>query len=292
MAENHSAWRKYIIGELSWKRLIRSVIIIYLIFLCIGLFVPNFFIFPVKPSRYELPRPHHNLIKSSSGDDICIYYRAPASDDQPVILWSHGNAEDLSFMPDLLVDYQLRGFGVASYDYPGYGQSTGSPTEESCFAAIEAAYQFLTKEQNISADRIVIIGRSVGGGPSSWLASQHECRGLILISSFTSAFKVATRWPIFPGDKFRNDVHLKSVSCPLLLIHGTDDKTIASWHSGKLFSQYQHAKSLLLIDGANHDDLFLQAGIQLVNQICAFSENPAEYCAKQKSPSEVAAKVD
>lgn len=52
--------------------------------------------------------------------------------------------------------------------------------------------------------KIVIAGRSVGTGPSVWLAERHTSAGLILLAPFTSAFSVRIPTPILPRDRFPN----------------------------------------------------------------------------------------
>jgi len=155
----------------------------------------------------------------------------------PTLLYSHGNAEDLAQTDSLYKELHARGLGVPAYDYRGYGLSTGTPNEDSCQRAIQAAWNHLT-DSGIPASSLIITGRSVGSGPSVWLASREKPCGLILISPFRSAFTAAipTPFSIFPGDRFPNMNRIRSMNHPLLLIHGEDDRVINASHGRALFA--------------------------------------------------------
>ena len=150
------------------------------------------------------------------------------------------------------------GFGVLAYDFPGYGLSSGTPTEKSCEAAIEAAWVYLTTKKELSESEIVIIGRSVGSGPSVWLSAQHRPAGLILISPFTSIYAVRIPYPIFPRDRFPNLARIPKIQCPLLVLHGAEDTLIPPSHGRRLLdAAVMSDKQFLEIPGVGHNDLDL-----------------------------------
>jgi fermentation-respiration switch protein FrsA (DUF1100 family) len=95
--------------------------------------------------------------------------------------------------------------------------------------------------------------------------------GLILESSFVTAFRVVTRIPLVPFDKFRNIYKIKQVQCPVLVIHGRDDKTIPFWHGEKLFEAANEPKLNFWVDGAGHNDLFWVAGNRYWDMIKEFT---------------------
>ncbi|MDB4566080.1 outer membrane protein assembly factor BamA [Akkermansiaceae bacterium] len=140
----------------------------------------------------------------------------------PTILWSHGNAQNLKSLKPALESFHIRGFGVISYDYPGYGESGGKPTEKGCYEAIEKTYRYLIEDQGVAPENIILVGQSVGSGPTCWLASQKNHHSIVLISPFLSAYQTVTHIPIFPGDRFPNYRHLKKVNSPLVVIHGVE----------------------------------------------------------------------
>jgi Esterase/lipase len=119
-------------------------------------------------------------------------------------LFSHGNAEDIRDVAPLLNEIHESGFAVFAYDYRGYGSGDGVPTEENAYKDIDAAYAYVTGTLGVAPARIIAYGRSVGGGPAVDLASRKPLAGLIVESTFVTAFRVRTHIPILPFDKFRN----------------------------------------------------------------------------------------
>lgn len=150
-------------------------------------------------------------LKSRDGVQISAVY-LPNPQATYTILFSHGNAEDLGTLAFELEDVRAMGFSVLAYDYHGYGTSSGKPSEQNAYEDHEAAYDYLTQVLQVPADRIIAHGRSLGGAMAIDLASRKPVGGLIVESSFLSAFRVLTGYPIFPFDKFRNLEKISQVS--------------------------------------------------------------------------------
>jgi hypothetical protein len=106
----------------------------------------------------------------------------------------------------------------------------------------------------VPSNCIIALGRLLGGGVTVDLASRRPLGGLIIESTFVTAFRVLTKIPLFPSDKFRNISKIKNVNCPVLVIHGEDDEVIPFWHGEKLFQQANEPKLSLWVDGAGHNN--------------------------------------
>jgi fermentation-respiration switch protein FrsA (DUF1100 family) len=176
------------------------------------------------------------------------------------ILYSHGNAEDLGLIAPLLVRLREWGFAVFAYDYRGYGMSQGRPSEEGAYRDAAAAYAYLMGTLGVPASRIIAYGRSVGTGPSVDLASREPLAGLVVESGFLTAFRVLTRVPLLPFDKFRNIDKIARVSCPVLVVHGMLDEIVPLSHGRALYRAAPEPKRALWVEGAGHNDLALVAG--------------------------------
>ncbi|HEV2905322.1 MAG TPA: alpha/beta hydrolase, partial [Pyrinomonadaceae bacterium] len=150
---------------------------------------------------------------------------------------------------------------------------------------IDAAYDYLTQVLKIPPDRIIAHGRSLGGAVAIDLASRKPLSGLIVESSFVSAFRVVTGYRIFPFDKFRNADKIKQVRCPLLIIHGRQDEVIPFWHGEQLFGIANNPKTNLWVDGAGHNNLKIVAGAEYARALKAFTDS----LARTRSATTIAA---
>ncbi len=250
--------RRWLIGELSWWRIGRSLVGIYAI-VCVYIFVAaDGMIFLPPASSYRDTEAILKLTTANGHQISATYLEQPAADY--TLIYSHGNAEDLGqILPVLRLLYEA-GFSVLAYDYSGYGTSQGNPSERQSYQDIDAAYHYLTDELGRSPAQIIIHGRSVGGGPSVDLASRESIGGLIVESTFTSAFRVVLPIPLFPFDKFRNLAKLPEVTAPVLVIHGEGDRQISLWHGQQLYAAASDPKRSLWVSEAGHNDLVMTAG--------------------------------
>ena len=269
-------WKRILIGNWSWKRPFISLASIYILLSLTACFMADRIIFVPPQSSYEASYPGLRHTKTTHGESIA-YVHLPAAKGMPTLLYSHGNAEDLAQSDVLYEDLNGRGLGVIAYDYPGYGLATGTPDEQSCQRAIQACWDHLISS-GIPASSIIIVGRSVGSGPSVWLASHETPAGLALISPFRSAFTAAIPTPFspFPGDKFPNMSRIRSMRHPLLVIHGEEDNVIRVSHGKELFAASPATdKTLKLIPNAGHNDLFNIAGEEIVILLDDFAKQVA-----------------
>ena len=267
-------WKRLLIGKWSWKRPFQSLVSIYLIFLVIAVFFADRLIFIPPVSSYSPDLEGLMLLRTKSGENIAaIHY--PAVSGMPTLLYSHGNAEDLGQALDLYQAWREMGLGVFAYDYPGYGQSSGEPDEASCKRAIHSAWDQLIA-LGVPAKLIVIVSRSVGSGPGTWLASCEPAAGLVLIAPFTSAFAVPVPFPLFPCDRFPNLKLIRNMPIALLVLHGEYDEVIPNSHGRKIVeASPAKDKSFVLIPDSGHNDLFEIAGESIIRQIADFARRTA-----------------
>ena len=247
-----------LIGDFSLKRLLKSLLFVYVAIGIYGYFFSNRMIFIPQPASYS-QLPGMRMLASANQNQIAaVYLENPQADF--TILYSHGNAEDLGDVLPVLKQFQNIGFAVFSFDYQGYGVSEGNPTKRRAIQDIEAAYFYLTETLGIPPEQIIVYGRSVGAGPALDLAARYPVGGVVVESSFTSIFRTVTRIPIYPVDKFNNIRNIQQVNSPVLVIHGTEDEVIPFWHGEALFAAAPEPKQALWVEGAGHNDLIWVAG--------------------------------
>jgi abhydrolase domain-containing protein 17 len=241
-------------------------------------------IFQPQPASYD--RRAETLLLPVGRDSVAVRW-LPNPRARFAILYSHGNAEDLGDLEPLLVRMRDAGFSVLSYDYPGYGLSGGRPSERGAYRAHEAAYRHLTGELGISPDRVILHGRSLGGGVASELAARCPAAGLILESTFTSTLRVVAP-RVFPFDRFATAPRLARIEAPILVIHGTGDQVIPFAHGQMLHRMARNRVDPLWISGAGHDDVPLVGGEMYFEALRRFSaglprDTPRQSC---ESPSQ------
>lgn len=229
-------------------------------------------IFPAPPSRYQ---DDQTLLKlpTSDGERISAYY-LPVEGSQRLLLYSHGNGEDIGMARPFLESLaRAAGTAVLAYDYPGYGTSTGAPSERGCYAAIEAAYQYATHTLGYKPSQITLYGRSLGSGPSSWLAERAPVAGLILDGAFTSTFRVLTNIKLLAWDKFDNLARLPKIACPILVVHGMEDRTVPFSHALKNWDAIQSPKFKLFVADAHHGNVIDIAGQTYWDTVTSFIQD-------------------
>uniref|UniRef100_A0A0V0GUZ8 Putative ovule protein n=1 Tax=Solanum chacoense TaxID=4108 RepID=A0A0V0GUZ8_SOLCH len=153
------------------------------------------------------------------------------------LLYSHGNAADIGQMFQFFIELSDRlRVNVMGYDYAGYGRSNGEPSEQNTYADIEAVYKCLKEIYEVKEEDIILYGQSIGSGPTLELATKlPQIRGVILQSAILSGLRVMYRikyslWL----DIYKNIDKIPNVSCPVLVIHGTEDDIVDISH-GKSF---------------------------------------------------------
>lgn len=260
--------KNLLFGEFSLRRLLSSIIFIYA-FLCFyAVFFSDRMIFQPPAAGYQ---DTSEIIKLSSANGMKISaVHFPNPQAQYTILYSHGNAEDLGYIWSVLREIRDSGFAVFAYDYQGYGTSQGKPSEYNVYRDIEAAYGYLTEQLRVPPKRIILYGRSLGGGPAVDLASRQPVGGLVVESSFVSAFRVLTRIPLLPFDRFVNVDKIGKVRSPVLVIHGKVDRVVPFWHGEQLFATAKQPKVNFWVEEAGHNDLMDVAGDRLAENLRKF----------------------
>lgn len=165
---------------------------------------------------------------------------APSSNvQQPIVIFAHGNGDVTDDWVSALIGFRERGIGVLLVEYPGYGRSTGEPSERSIEVAMLAAYDHIASDPRVDRTRIFGFGQSLGGGAISSLADKRPLKALILLSSFPSQEIFLSRYwsPSFLLlDRFDSLSVLQRFMGAVLVIHGRDDPQVP-WQEAQRLSQ-------------------------------------------------------
>ncbi len=214
-------------------------------------------------------------ITAQDGVTLNAWY-FPNSTSSKVLLWFHGNAENISHGLRRLTDFSRLGASVLALDYRGYGKSEGSPSEASVYRDADAAFNYLVESRHFQPTNIFLYGNSLGGAVAIDLASRHELGGLIVESSFTSGREMARRMlriPLFeyvPKSRFDSLHKITRVHAPILIVHGTEDRVIPFSMGQRLYEAAPQPKSFLQIEGAGHNDIALVGGERYFDRLKMF----------------------
>lgn len=180
---------------------------------------------------------------------------APAG--RGTVLFCHGNYGNISHLLDPIRVFHSLGFAILVFDYRGYGQSEGRPSEEGTYLDAEAAWDFLVREEGVDPARLVICGRSLGGPIAARLARQHPPGALLLESTFTSLPELGNRrYPFFPVRRLARYTYetlgqLSGINCPVLVVHSREDGLIPFAQGRELYAAANPPKEFLEISGGH-----------------------------------------
>ncbi|KAL7614431.1 uncharacterized protein LOC111880302 [Lactuca sativa] len=198
-------------------------------------------------------------LRTKRGNEIVtVYIKHPKA--CATLVYSHGNAADLGQMLELFVKltHRLR-VNVVGYDYSGYGQSSGKPSECNTYADIEAVYKYLKEKHKVKDNELILYGQSVGSGPTIDLASRVSgLRGVVLHSPILSGLRVL--YPVkrtYWFDIYKNIEKIGLVNCPVLVIHGTADEVVDYSHGKQLWELCKDKYEPLWLNGGGHCNLEL-----------------------------------
>lgn len=228
------------------------------------IFENRFVFFPVRASEdwHEPEQFEKQDVELTLLDETVIHaWWLPKVGAKDALLYAHGNGGNLSHR---LRSYELLrkelNVSILAFDYPGYGKSTGSPTESGCYEAGDEAFNWLVTEGRVSPKRVILFGESLGGAIATELAARQPCRALVLFSAFTSAPAVGKEiYPFLPlesmmRNRFDNLSKIVKLKCPVFIAHGDADRMIRPHHAQKLFDAAPEPKRLYWIPGADHND--------------------------------------
>ncbi len=183
---------------------------------------------------------------------------------EKTLLFFHGNAGNISHRGDSVAIFHRLGLNVFIFDYRGYGQSEGSPSEQGLYQDARAAWRYLTQDRGVPASHIIIFGRSLGGAVATRLATEVEPAGLMVESVFSSARSMADKiFPllsrvVFLRFHFNTQARIKEVSSPLLVLHSPHDEIIPFEQGKKVFEAANEPKTFVEMTG-DHNYGFIRS---------------------------------
>ena len=202
-------------------------------------------------------------LSTQTGDSVYGWYCHTSPEPRIVILFLNGNAGNISHRLERLLMARQQRADILLVDYPGYGRSTGKPSEDALYATAEAAYQYLIAIRGAEADKIILFGESIGSAVALHLAAQHPVGGIIVESGFTSIAEVGAShfsWlPVKYLLKYQFPARdlIKEVTCPVVVSHSPLDEVTPFRMGEELFRMASEPKKFVTLSGYHNDREFL-----------------------------------
>lgn len=227
----------------------------------------------VAPIEKVLPGWIENTVTTRDGERLGVWHSAPTIDGVPMVIVFNGNAGTRAGRAALGEALARGGYGVVLFDYRGYGDSTGSPSETGLALDAEAILEFTVR---IAPDsQIVYFGESLGAAVTIGLAAEQPPDALVLRSPFTSLADVArVHYPLpldlLLRDRYPSESTIERLDVPTLVVAGSADTIVPASQSRRIHAAAPEPKKLVIVEGADHNDFELLAGTEMIRSVTDF----------------------
>lgn len=232
-----------------------------------------------KPSRDDhggLSGISHERIRFGQEFGLDLDGAIIQGDSASLVIFLHGNKHNLTRFREHYELFQRIGQSFFTFDYPGYGTSSGTPSEAGVYAAARAAYSFARYSLKAPPERIIVYGCSMGGAVAMELCQEAETAGLITEATFTNSREMARHlypylplWPLLPV-RFRNDEKISRITAPMMIIHGKRDAVVPFSMAERLHALSDTRAKLVLLEDANHVNCVTEGASDLQSLIQDF----------------------
>jgi len=255
-----------IIRSRRFKKIFSLIMIVYLGGALALYFLQDIFIFRSRtlPANFAFSStlsPQEITIPLNAEDTLhAVLYRPKDGVTKGLVLYFHGNRQNITWYEKFVPYFTQQGYEILMPDYPGYGKSRGTISEEKLYQWSALTYQIA--HQRYAADSLIIYGKSLGTGIAAQLASRRDCRELILETPYYCFPDVMQRFlPVYPMSlilryELPTYQYLPLVNAPITIFHGTQDGLIPYAQARRLSTLFKKQDRLITIEGGSHNDLY------------------------------------
>jgi uncharacterized protein len=232
------------------------------------------------PAAVGLPTAEE--ISFAAGDGVTLhgwFVPATTASSGLTAIVFNGNAGHRGYRAPLAAMMATMGVATLLFDYRGYGDNAGEPSEEGLAQDARAAYDYVIGRRDVDRTRLVYYGESLGAAVAVRLSTERSPRALILRSPFTSLLDVGRHhYPFLPvamllRDRYPSIARIASVSCPVLVVTAAHDSVVPSAQSHRLYEAAPSPKRLVVIDSVDHNDGELAVGLRVETEIRRFLQS-------------------
>lgn len=228
----------------------------------------NLLTFMPQQRRIEVTPAHFGVdyeelrLPTEDGETVDAWFVRAKRNPVGHLLFAHGNAGNIGDRAPILALLSAIGFDVLAFDYRGYGRSTGKPSEHGTYLDARAARKALLEQPGVDPNRVVYLGKSLGGAVLLELAVAYPPAALVLISTFTGLRDAATAvYPLLPKlfvpNAYPSLRRIRGLRAPVLIMHGDNDELLPLRMGEELYAAAPEPKKLVVFAGAGHNDVVL-----------------------------------
>jgi len=261
------------------KLVIPSIIIYTMLFLSTHFFLERLIMWPRKQSievtSLAMQEGRIENIELQMKDNTVLrgwFVKNSNSKKSNLLIYFGANAEELSGV--IYKMSKLDKWSIALINYRGYGMSEGTAAETTLYSDSEEIYNYFSSREDVNKSNIVVMGRSIGTGVATYLAETRNTSAVILVSPFDSLVSVVQeKCPILPAKlilshKYDSIGRAPSIKQPLLILVGSEDILIPTWHSNRLKEAWGGEVFYEELSGEGHNSI--DDGEVYINKIKAF----------------------
>lgn len=233
---------------------------------------------PAPLAATVLPEASDVVLLTEDGLELGAWYLPAPVTGAPAVLVASGNGGSRELRAPLARGLAERGLSVLLFDYRGYAGNPGNPSEHGLARDVRAALRFLLEVAAVPADRLLYFGESLGAAVVTELAREHPPAGLVLRSPFEDLASVGrVNYPLLPvrallKDRYPVAQHIAEVAAPTTVVYGTSDSIVPPEQSRTVAAAARRLHRLVPIRGADHNDLVLVAGDDVVTAVVELAD--------------------
>ena len=243
-----------------FKRILIYIAVIYLSFTLLIYFRQEAYIFFPTKENHTIEKTNNKIVEYELKLQNTKLYGWLTNQEyakKKLVIYYGGNAEDIYYnIPDF---QKLEGIATLLVNYRGYGLSNGKASEKNLFSDAIAIYDNIFSTYH--PEKIITLGRSLGSGVATYLASQRKIDGVILVTPYDSVLNMAKeKFPFLPisimlRHKFDSLKYVKKIKCPILVLYGGNDSVIPNRRTENLIKNIEGHKKIVLIKEADHNNI-------------------------------------
>jgi uncharacterized protein len=260
---------------ITYSILILTLLIFLIMLGMIGFerWINSYLFMPLKTHVWESNLPHDKLMI----DDKISAWHFHNYQNAPTVLFCHGNSGNISHRDYVVKLMNTQHLNLLIFDYSGYGHSKGTPSKEQLLKDGEIAYSYLSTKTDPT--NIIVWGESIGGFVAIHIASEFECRRLILLSAFSSLVEVLQDHEYYryipfvrmTVGVFDNKEKLSRVKAPIAIIHSHQDKLIPFKSAERLLKVKEDSKLFEISGGHSSPEISIEILRELMH-FCDISQ--------------------